>query len=328
MKTHSAPAALLAACILLALPGCKADGPVTYQGYVEGEFVYVAGKIAGRLDTLGVARGDVVAAGRTLYVLEHAYEAEVLAQAEAELKQAEDNVRDKQKGLRAEEIDQIVASLRQAEASHALSRLEYDRRVKLYADATIAKEDLDTIRTTHVKNQEMVKELSAKLATGKLPSRLDQIRAAEDAAQAARAVVDQARWNLDQKTQKAGVAGLVYDTLHYQGEWVAAGAPAVVLLPQTNVKARFFVPQAVAGGLSLGREIRVSCDGRPHPDAAVISYISPTVEYTPPVIYSQDFRNKLVIMVEARFAPEVAATMHPGQPLDVTLDPASPGGGK
>jgi HlyD family secretion protein len=327
MKTHNA-LSLLAVCLLLALPGCQSASPTTYQGYVEGEFVYVAGKIAGRLDTLDVARGDVVAAGQPLYVLEHDYETQVLAQAEADLKQAEDNLRDKQKGLRSEEIDQLVASLRQAEVSTSLSRLEYERRVKLFADATIAKEDLDNIRTTHAKNQELVKELTAKLATGKLPSRVDQIKAAQAAVESARAVVAQARWNLDQKTQTADVAGLVYDTLHYQGEWVAAGSPAVVLLPPKNVKARFFVPEAVAGSLSLGREIRVSWDGRPQPVTAVVSYISPTVEYTPPVIYSQDFRSKLVIMVEARFAPEVAATMHPGQPIDVSLDAATSVGAK
>jgi HlyD family secretion protein len=318
----------LAALLFLSLCGCDGDKATTYQGYVEGEFVYVAGKIGGRLDDLRVARGDVVAAGQALYVLEHAYEAQVLAQAEAELRQAGDNLRDKQKGLRAEEIDQIVADLRRAEASHELSRLEYDRRVKLFADAIIAKEDLDNVRATHTQNREQVKELEAKLATGKLPSRVDQVKAAQAAVDATRAAVEQARWNLDQKTQPAGVAGLVYDILHYRGEWVAAGAPVVTLLPPQNIKARFFVPEAVAGALAVGQTIHVACDGCPQPVPAVINYIAPTVEYTPPVIYSQGFREKLVIMVEAAFAPEAAARMHPGQPIDVSLAALTSGGAK
>ena len=73
---------LLLALILVA--GCESKGSSAYQGYIEGEFVYVAGKIAGRLDALDVARGDVVQAGRTLYVLEHAYETAGVALAEAE----------------------------------------------------------------------------------------------------------------------------------------------------------------------------------------------------------------------------------------------------
>ncbi len=319
--------ALLAALALLA--GCQPKGPPVFQGYIEGEFVYVAGKIAGRLDVLPVARGDLVSAGQTLYVLEHAYEAQGVALAEADLRQAEDTLRDRQKGLRPEEIDQLLADLRRAEAEHALSSLEYDRRVKLYGQSVIAKEELDTSRTTHARDKQQVKSLEAKLATGKLPSRVDQVRAAQAAVDAARAALEQARWNLGQMSQPAGVAGLVYDVLHYPGEWVAAGAPVVTLLPPQNVKVRFFVPEAVAAGLAVGREIRVAADGA-QPVVAHITYIAPTVEYTPPVIYSQGFREKLVIMVEGRFAPETAARLHPGQPVDVSLEPATapkPAGG-
>ncbi len=312
--------------LLLVLGGCEAKAPSTWQGYLEGEFVYVAGKIGGRLDDLRVARGDTVTAGQDLYVLEHAFESEGVTLARADLRQAEDTLRDKQKGLRPDEIRQIEADLRRAEAAHALSSLEFQRRVKLYSDATIAKEELDNARTTHVRDQQQVRELEAKLATGKLPSRVDQVLAARAAVDASRAALEQARWNLGQMTQAAGVSGLVYDVLHYRGEWVAAGSPVVVLLPPANIKARFFVPEAVAGGLRLGQEIRVSYDGG-RPVAATISYIAPTVEYTPPVIYSQGFRQKLVIMVEARFAPEVAARLHPGQPVDISLEagPAAAG---
>ncbi len=320
MKAPSIRLAVLVwACCLLA--GCESGGPRAYQGYVEGEFVYVGGKIAGRLDALRVARGDVISAGQALYVLEHAYETAGVALAEADLRQAEDTLRDKQKGLRPEEIDQLVADLRRAEAAHSLSALEYDRRIKLYGDAVIAKEDLDTSRTTNARYKQEVKELEAKLATGKLPSRVDQIRAAQAAVEAARAALDQARWNLGQMTQAAGVSGLVYDVLHYAGEWVAAGSPVVTLLPPQNVKVRFFVPEAVAGSLAVGQSVGVSFDGGA-PVTATVSYIAPTVEYTPPVIYSQGFREKLVIMVEGRFAPEVAARMHPGQPVDVSLPAA------
>ncbi|MFP5258724.1 MAG: HlyD family secretion protein [Acidobacteriota bacterium] len=319
---------LSAVALAVGLLGCDKAQPGTYQGYVEGEFVYVAGKLAGRLDALSVARGQRVAVGQPLYELEHAFEAQGLVMAEADLRQAEANLADKQKGLRPDEINQIVADLRRAEAAHELSRLEYERRVKLYASATIAKEELDTARTTNTQDKHLVKELEAKLATGQLPSRIDQIKAASDAADAARAAVEQARWNLDQMRQQAGVAGVVFDTLHYQGEWVAAGSPVVVLLPDANVKARFFVPEAVAGRLAVGNPVRVSFDGGSEPVTATVSYIAPQVEYTPPVIYSQGFREKLVIMVEAAMSPADAVRLHPGQPIDVTLDAGTAGGGR
>jgi HlyD family secretion protein len=316
------PLALCAACCLA---GCKPAEPTSYQGYVEGEFVYVAGKIGGRLDELAVSRGQRIEPGQPLYNLEHAYEVAALAQAQADLRQAEATLDDRKKGLRPEEIDQIEADLRRAEASRELSRLEYDRRIKLYGGAVIAKEELDTSRTTHARDKQQVRELEAKLATGKLPSRIDQIRAAADAVDAARAKVGQAQWNLDQMRQAALVGGLVYDLLHYRGEWVAAGSPVVVVLPDANVKARFFVPEAVAGSLAPGRSVRVGWDGGGEPVAAQITYIAPRVEYTPPVIYSQGFREKLVVMVEARFEPTVAPRLHPGLPIDVHLEPGAAG---
>jgi HlyD family secretion protein len=320
----------LALLVLLVgiLGGCQAAPSDSYQGYVEGEFVYVAGKIGGRLDQLAVARGQTVKAGDSLYVLEHDFEAQGVALAEADLRQAEANLQDKEKGLRPEEIDQIMADLRRAQAARTLSSLEYDRRIKLYADASIAKEELDTVRSTHDQNKQEVKALEAKLATGKLSSRVDQVRAAAAAVAAARASLDQAKWNLDQKTQRAEVGGLVFDVLHYAGEWVGAGAPVVTVLPPQNVKIRFFVPQAVAGGLAVGGPIAVSWDGGGAPVAATVSYVAPTVEYTPPVIYSQGFRDKLVIMVEARVPPEVAKRLHPGQPVDVVLGAGAGGGAK
>lgn len=317
-----------ALALVVGLAGCSKPEPGAYQGYVEGEFVYVAGKLAGRLDALLVARGDRVTVGQPLYELEHAYETQGLALAEANLRQGEATLDDRKKGLRPEEISQIEADLRRAEAARELSRLEYERRIKLYATATIAKEELDTARTTSVQDTHQVKELEAKLATGRLPSRIDQVKAAADAVDAARAAVGQARWNLDQMRQQAGVPGVVYDTLHYQGEWVAAGSPVVVLLPDANIKARFFVPEAVAGGLAIGSHIRVAWDGAAEPVTATIRYIAPKVEYTPPVIYSQGFREKLVIMVEAALSPADAERLHPGQPIDVILGEAVPGGRK
>lgn len=317
--------AVLCLAAVCGLGGCKPDGPASYQGYVEGEFVYVAGKIGGRLDELAVSRGQRVTPGQPLYVLEHAFEAAALAQAQADLRQAEATLDDRKKGLRPEEIAQIEADLGRAQAARELSRLEYDRRIKLYGSAVIAQEELDTSRTTHTRDKQQVRELEAKLATGKLPSRIDQIRAAADAVDAARAMVAQAQWNLDQMRQPALVGGLVYDLLHYRGEWTAAGSPVVVLLPDANVKARFFVPEAVAGGLKPGQPVRVAWDGGGEAVAATISYIAPKVEYTPPVIYSQGFREKLVVMVEASFDPAVAPRLHPGLPIDVYLEPAGAG---
>ena len=98
--------------------------------------------------------------------------------------------------------------------------------------------------------------------------------------------------------------GLVFDTLYREGEWVAAGNPVVQLLPPENLEVRFFVPEPVMGTLRLGQSVRVDCDGCVGRPGATVTFISPQNEYTPPVIYSNENRSKLVFMVIATAAPK------------------------
>ncbi len=131
----------------------------------------------------------------------------------------------------------------------------------------------------------------------------------------------QAQWNFTQKVQAVPQAGLVFDTLYRQGEWVEAGHPVVVLLPPENIEVRAFVPETQIGTIHPGEPVQVFVDGVAEPFKGTLRYIFPQAEYTPPVIYSQESRSKLVFMVEVDFDPETAAKLHPGQPVDVQFGP-------
>ena len=93
-------------------------------------------------------------------------------------------------------------------------------------------------------------------------------------------------------------------------------------LPPGNVKIRVYVPEPVLGRLERGQTISATCDACGAPISATISFISDRAEYTPPVLYSKENRAKLVYLVEARPALDVAAKLNPGQPVDVTLPAA------
>ena len=105
------------------------------------------------------------------------------------------------------------------------------------------------------------------------------------------------------------------DTFFVEGEWVPAGRPVASILPPGNVKARFYVPETVVGGIAIGRPVEISCDGCSKVEAKV-SYVSSQAEYTPPVLYSKESRSKLMFLVEARLP---GAELRPGQPVDVRL---------
>lgn len=315
-----ARALVLAVCLLAA--ACSKGGEPVYQGYVEGEFVYVASQLAGRLDDLPVSRGMWVRPGDPLFTLEHELERQGVERAQASLKKSQSTLDDLKKGLRPEELDQILARIEKAEADLALAKLEMDRRQKLLATGAVSQEEYDSRRAWYLMTKGTLADQKAQLATGKLGSRIDQILAARDQVSAAQAELEQSRWYLDQKRQASTLEARVFDLLHYKGEWVQAGSPVVKLLPPANVKVRFFVPETVVGGVRPGVKVTARCDGCPAPVAGTVTYIAPQAEYTPPVIYSQEFRAKLVFMIEARFDPATARTLNPGQPVDVRLEAA------
>ena len=172
-------------------------------------------------------------------------------------------------------------------------------------------------RATRDQNRQRVVELEADLKTAKLGSRADQIAAAEATVKAQEAALAKAEWDLSQKRQAAPKAGLIFDTLYREGEWVPAGRPVIALLPPQNIKVRAFVQESRIGTIRFGDAAHVSVDGVGEVFTGAVNYISPKAEYTPPVIYSEESRGKLVFLVEAMFDPVTAAKLHPGQPVDV-----------
>jgi HlyD family secretion protein len=107
----------------------------------------------------------------------------------------------------------------------------------------------------------------------------------------------------------------VEDVFFRPGEWVAANQPVLALLPDSQVKVRFFVPEREVARYRPGRTIRFACDACPSGLSARITYVSPRPEFTPPIIYSRDSRDRLVFMVEA--LPDRPRRLMPGLPVDV-----------
>jgi HlyD family secretion protein len=301
------------------LVACSGERSSGYQGYVEGEYVHVASPVAGRLDKLHVQRGQTVEAKAPLFELEAEQEIAAKQQADEQLNAAVAQLADLKVGRRKPEVAVTQAQLAQGIAAEEQAALQLKRDEAQFAAGGIAKAQLEDSRANHAIKSARVRELTEQLDVSRLPAREDQIRAQNAQVAAARAAQSQAAWRLDQKRAAANQAELVADTLYREGEWVPAGSPVVRLLPPRNVKVRFFVPETAAGSLKPGSSVSVGCDGCGAGLAAVVSYVSNEPEFTPPVIYSNETRSKLVFLVEARTSVENAARLRPGQPVSVAV---------
>lgn len=307
--------------VLLALAGCTPPPSNQAQGYIEGEYVYVASPFGGSLTNLFVQRGAEVKVGQPLFELEHQSESAAQQEASSRLNQALSKLEDLKKGKRPTELAAIEARLVQARVALDLAEKELARVEKLYQDKVLSVNERDQAVSARDHAKAQVEELSAELDTGHLAARTDEIKAAESDVAALKAALAKAEWNLAQKSQSAPTNGVVHDTLFRQGEWVAAGNPVVVILPPTNIKVRFFVPEPKLANFKAGSRVQVAFDGGAKSYPATVNYISTQAEFTPPVIYSRESRAKLVYMIEAVFAPADATALRPGQPVDVQLAP-------
>jgi HlyD family secretion protein len=144
---------------------------------------------------------------------------------------------------------------------------------------------------------------------------------AEAALRTAEARLNSARTRLERRRVSSPATGTVQEIYFRVGELVQPGRPIVSILPPGDTRVRFFVPQDALPKLHIDDRIAMRCDGCVDGLAARVSFISAQAEFTPPVIYSQEERARLVFRIEA--IPERPQDLRVGQPVTVTLQPGA-----
>ncbi len=310
---------LCAIPVIAGLFGACAPPPLSV-GYVEGEYVLLAPLEVATIRTIGVHRGDRVAAGDVLAEVEDDDARIAVADAEAALHRAEAQLANLEEGKRPEEIRVLEATLQSARAQAAEAERIFGRRQNLLKTGAVSRASFDEASTGLDTARAKVEELEANLAVARLPARTNEIAASRNAVKQARATLEKARWFLDKRTIKAPAAGEISDVIRRVGEVAGPSAPVLSFLPDGATKLKLYVPEEALSSLSVGSLLSVRCDGCRSGLHARISYISREPEFTPPVIYSLQNRQKLVYLIEARPAAG-AAELKPGQIVDVVLSP-------
>lgn len=289
-----------------------------WLGYVEAETLYIAAPVSGRLSQRPVERGASVAAGAPLFSLDpettDADTAGLQAGVDAARAEAADLASARQ---RQPELDFSRAGEAAAGAQLAKAQKDFERMSALAARGFASRSQLDSARAARDAAQASVAQNQALYRSGQLSAgRGDQILAAQAQVASAEAALRAQRHRRGEISPTSPAKGFVEQTYFNVGEWVPANAPVVSVLPDDRRKLRFFVPQDRIARLKQGATIRFTCDGCGAERQARVSYISPRSEFTPPVIYSERARAKLVFMVEALLAPS-ATPLPPGLPVAV-----------
>ncbi len=270
---------LIIICIAAFAAACSREPSDTLQGYGEADYVYLSSQDAGIVGDLFVREGDSVSAGAPVFRLDPQRLGYEAESAAAQHSAAAD-------------------AIATAQANATLAQRNYARGAELAAQGFYPRARLDSDRAA-------LDVANAQLA-----------QARREAASAG-AQTGLAQERVSDTSTRAPATGTIEQIFHRPGEVVAAGAPIVALLPPQNMKVRFFAPQSWLARLPVGTRVSVSCDGCAHPFIGRVSFVAQQPQFTPPVIYSLDQREKLVFLIEARF--DEATTIRPGLPVDVRL---------
>jgi len=198
---------------------------------------------------------------------------------------------------------------------------EVKRGEQLYSvDDDLQNADLNQNKATLANAQQTYDRAASLSKTGSgtqatLDSAVSSLRVAE-------ARVNTSETRLARRQGFAPVAGTIQQIYFREGEMVPEKRPVLSIMPPGNMKIRFFVSETELPKLAIGDEVRVTCDNCSGDLSAKIYFIATTAEYTPPVIYSLDERNKLVYLIQAR--PSRPDSLRVGQPISVYLNPKTP----
>jgi HlyD family secretion protein len=300
-------AAIIAAAVIAWRVFGGAPRATHLSGYIMSDNIDLAAPVSGTVATVSVVDGQRVSPGHAMFSIEP-------ATLRAEGEQAVANIRANQT-----QISTAEANLRQAEANVAANQATADRArkdlarlesVKRDDSAAVASTDLDKARAA-------LREANANTVAARKTADARRAEIAQARAQTQEAVGGQhsVQIQVGQLSPVAPAAGRVEQVYFQVGEWVAANQAIVSIIPDRKVKVRFFVPEATVSHYRPGQTVHFSCDGCAKGLAARIGYVSPDPEFTPPVIFSRDSRDRLVFMVEAY--PANPDRLNPGQPVEV-----------
>lgn len=298
--------------------GCTKQ-PARFQGYMEGQYSYFAAPLSGNLRRLPVGRGDRIGSDSLLFSVDPVDSDYSVKKQYHQWQSSLKTLQDMKEGKRPSEIDALKAQLVQAQASADRSAQQFRRAEADYKIQGISLDKLEAIRATAKADDARVKEIDSQLRTASLPARDAQILAQQQSTEAMQAEYERTKRQYDQMSTTAGGAGVVVDTFYKVGEWVPAGSPVVKILTDGSTKVRFFLPEGRLSQVHVGQSVTLTCDGCTKAYRAKITYIAPDAEYTPPVIYSNDARAKLVFLIEAQPSAGDTELLHPGMPVEVAL---------
>jgi HlyD family secretion protein len=311
------------AIILVIAAGCQTAAGAgkhgEYQGIVELDEVTLAFDVPGRIETLTLEEGALVAAGAEVATLDDALARTARDARAAEVKAGEADLTLLKAGSRREDIRATEALVSAADTALKTAERNVQRVKDMRAQGAATDAQLDDAQAALEQTRGERRRLGEQLTAQRRGARPEELAAAEARIEVARRALDGEETRLAHYHLKAPRAGLVLDRLVEAGEVVAAGTPIAIIADPTRPFVDVFVPESALAGLEPGVRATVSTDSAPQPIAGKIESIGRTTEFTPRFLFSPRERVLLVVRVKVRIE-DPQAQLTAGVPAFVAFE--------
>lgn len=309
------------AMLALGLSGAcrQAQDPDTIQaaGHVEATEVHVATKLGGRLQSVSVREGDEVKAGQELARIDAVDVELTLRQVRAERAQAQADLRLRLTGARVEDIGELEAQVRSAQADAGAAQRDFERMQGLLergSGTTKARDDAQARRDVTAARVDALQQALHRLRSG--------FRGEEkDAARARAAALDARVAQLEQQEHDTAIRspldGVISEKVAEQGELLQAGAPLLVVTDLRDAWLRVYISGPDVARVRLGQSAEVLTDDGQKRTGRV-SFIASKAEFTPKNVQTRDERVKLVYEVKVTL-DNADGLFKPGMPGEARL---------
>lgn len=281
---------------------------VSGNGRIEATEINVASKFAGQLEEIYVKEGDFVQAGQVLARIKISTLEAQLREVEAQQRQAQDAIAtaEAQVAMRLSEKSAAEAMVLQRKTELSAAKIRLSRTEILAKEGASSKQQLDDERAAVQQYAAVLSaaEAQVKSAEGAVVASRSQVSAANSQVDAIKATIERIKFDIDDAQLKAPLNARVQFRVAQPGEMVAAGGRVLNLIDLSDVYMTFFLPEAAAGRVAIGTEVRIVLDAAKNiVIPAKVSFVADTAQFTPKSVETENERQKLMFRVKAKIDP-------------------------
>lgn len=305
----------------------KDPNRIRLYGNVEIRQVLLGFRVSGRVEAVYREEGERVASGDLLGILDPVPYRIKRSEAQGAMLQAKATLEKLHRGFRTEEVQEAAAQRDRVRASLDLAEKDYSRISNLFAKKAIARSDLD--RASSQRNALRAELAAAEnaLALMREGYRKEDIEAAEAAYEAASARFAAAENALSDTELRSPAEGTILTRVTEPGTVVGAGQVVYALALERPVQVRAYIPEPQLGRVRVGMPARIFTDSSPTPIEGTLTFISPTAEFTPKQVQTEDLRTDLVYRARILVEDDRDGRLKNGMPVTVLMDSLEASGG-